>query len=841
MQINGNGFVQVNFNRLQKADNEKKNRFLLNQPAVTDTVTLSKTNVINKHQPVINMKKIGSALHVSFKGNMQNPVPEVETDAIQMRVRGVSAHQKGTAGASAVAKDDNVVRLANSQWKDGQQLEFKISKDRKGNDQIELGVPELGGMQKGVIGRVPDELVPDLKKLIKGRENQFRFELSNVISGNSKGAPTIGLRVNLKYTGHDERTKKEAEKVFTSFLDSKDANISKQVMLYQSPTSPEQVLGRIFKLEEQTNGPKAVAEIKTAIKTISEEINNPKNKNILIIGHCKPDGDTLGSVIGMKTAIKGAFPDRNIDCAVDDKIPGLFRDKMPGIEDVKRPYNPERIALVQNSIAKMEAGEKNAATEAQIQILKDELKDLQNPARLFDANPLNGEARKKYDLVIMLDVPTPKRFSGGFKEYIENSDKQIYIDHHPHKINEWMDAKNVTGVDMEKIHKNNLAFVSDMVPAATQLVTILADKAGILASTMKNSFEEARKFVASVITGTSTDTGSFTRTANLLPEHMEMSVKDRPNFAPEGNSKWLINELNANQTQQVDKKWLRDNIVFDVPDKAPIADGTEGKLSPRDKMLQYAIDGKAEFPEIGLGVVSVSYDQMTDIWNKSLKHDSEFTLLDVQNGFKYSEVMSALKADPTKVNDQRNPRDSQLQAEAKRMYQSPYNADKIAIMAIQDKKAGYVTENSEVASMNGIRLSFRSAECSDHAELLASIFDGGGHGGASGGRLDLPGIEIDSRLAVMIDGKPAQDAKQIYETARRNLDILHSKTLSPEEQRAQMTSMKVVIDEKNGQELPQLLASIVEEIRATQPAPEEQDVQTANNNKHVKQGKHRRK
>lgn len=50
----------------------------------------------------------------------------------------------------------------------------------------------------------------------------------------------------------------------------------------------------------------------------------------------------------------------------------------------------------------------------------------------------------------MLDIPTPKRFSGGFKDYIENSDKQIYIDHHPHKINEWIDAKETTGVDMEK-------------------------------------------------------------------------------------------------------------------------------------------------------------------------------------------------------------------------------------------------------------------------------------------------------------------------------------------------------------------------------------------------------
>lgn len=819
-QINGNSFNSLRFDQLKKS--EQTNKSYLNSKIVKDSVSFSKTD---NNAPIITTKQVGKALQVSFGGVMKNPMPLVtQTDAIQMKVRGVAAHQKGTAGAGPRAYDDNVVKLANSQWKDGQKLEYKFTTDKTGRDKIELGVPALGGVKKGCIGRVPDELVPELKDLIKGHESQYRFELSNIISGNSKGAPTIGVRVNLLYTGHDEKMKKQTEEVFSGMMDSKDKAISKQVMLYQAPTSPEQVLGRIFDIEAETNGPKAVEELKGAIGKISDEINNPENKKILIVGHCKPDGDTLGAVIGMKTAIQGAYPDREIDCAVDDKIPGLFRDKMPGIEDVKRPYNPDRIALVEDSIAKMKAGEQSSATKAQIQILESELADLQDSSRLFDDGPLKGEDRKKYDLVILMDVPTPKRFSGGFKDYIENSEKQIYIDHHPHKINEWIDAKDVTGVDMEKIHKNNLAFVSDMVPAATQLVTIIADKAGILGSTMKNSFEEARKFVSSIITGTSTDTGSFTRTANLLPEHMNMSVKDRPNFAPEGMSKWLINEVNANQTEKVDKKWLRDNIVFDVPDKAPVTEGKKGELSPRDKMLEMAIKGKHVYPDLGVGIVSVSYDDMCEIWEDSLKHDSEFTLLDVQNGFKYSEVMSALKADPTKVNAKGNPKDSPLQRQAKEMYSSKYDADKIAILAIQDKKAGFVTENSEVAEMNGIRLSFRSADCSDHAELLASIFDGGGHGGASGGRIDLPGVQIDSNLVVMIDGKPEYDTSKVLNMARHNLDVLHDVNLTPEQKREQMHEVKVAIDD-NGQQFPDLIAGLVKQIRATQPVPEDQPTQ----------------
>lgn len=819
-QINGSGLSSLRFTQLKKTTDV--NTSYLNLKAIEDSVSFSKT----EQKPAITMERMGSALHVSFGGQMKNPMPlETRTDAIQMKVRGVAAHQKGTEGAGPRARDNNVVKLADSQWKDGQKLDFRFTTDKRGNERLELGVPELGGVKKGGIGRVPDELVPDLKNLMKGHEKEFRFELSNVISGKSKGAPTIGLRVNLLYTGHNEKMREKTKEVFTGFMDSKDTSVSKQVMLYQEPTSPEQVLGKIFDIESQVNGPKAVEEIKGAITAISKEINDPKNQKILIVGHCKPDGDTLGSVIGMKTAIQGAFPDREIDCAVDDKIPGLFRDKMPGIEDVKRPYNPERIALVEQSIAKMEAGEQSAATKAQVQILKNELADLQDSSRLFDDGPLKGEDRKKYDLVILLDIPTPKRFSGGFKDYIENSDKQIYIDHHPHKINEWIDAKDVTGVDMEKIHKNNLAFVSDMVPAATQLVTIVADKAGILGNTMKNSFEEARKFVSSVITGTSTDTGSFTRTANLLPEHMEMSVKDRPNFAPEGMSKWLIDEVNANQTEKVDKKWLRDNIVFDVPDKAPIKEGGKGELSPRDKMLQMAVNGKHVYPELGVGVVSVSYDDMCEIWEDSLKHDPEFTLLDVQNGFKYSEVMGALKADPSKVNAQGNPKDSELQRKAKEMYSSPYDADKIAIMAIQDRKAGFVTENSEVAEMNGIRLSFRSADCSNHAELLSSIFDGGGHGGASGGRIDLPGVTIDSKLAVTIDGKVEYDIGKVMSMARHNLDVLHDVNLTPEQKREQMHEVKVTIDENQGKTFHELIADMVKDIRAHQPKPDNQPTQ----------------
>ena len=498
----------------------------------TDSVELSK-----KASP-ISVKREGNALHVSFMGKIQNPMETKATEdapAIQFRVRGVSKHQAGTEGASATAEDDSVVQLANSNWKEGDSLRAKEVKTRSGKS-IELSHPKFGA-----IGSVPEEMATVLMPIISKKPSDYRFELSNVIAGTSKGAPTIGLRASLKYVGNDKKEASKAADAFNSLLNSDDPKISKAVMVYQPEKSPQQVLERIFDVEGKENGLGRVREIKDAITNISNEINNPENKKILILGHCKPDGDTLGSVIAMKEALKAAFPDREIDCAVDDKIPGLFRDKMPGVEDVKRPYNPEKIETLEKNLGVLKALNTATAKE-QSKVLERDLAELKDPNNLFDPNPLQGKEKKKYDLVMTMDVPTPTRFSGAFKDYIEGSKKQIYIDHHPHRISEWQNAKAETGLDMDKIHKNGLALVCDAVPAATQLVTIVADKAGVLGKMFEKGGQAAKNFVASVITGTSTDTGSFTRTANLLPHHSAMPVQQRPNFFPEGMSTWLTNQ-----------------------------------------------------------------------------------------------------------------------------------------------------------------------------------------------------------------------------------------------------------------------------------------------------------
>ena len=56
-----------------------------------------------------------------------------------------------------------------------------------------------------------------------------------------------------------------------------------------------------------------------------------------------------------------------------------------------------------------------------------------------------------------------------------------------------------------------------------------------------------------------------------------------------------------------------------------------------------------EFYNFVMDVMTVDYDKMYDVFNSSLQQDPDITLLDVQNSFKYSEVLGALKSDPSET------------------------------------------------------------------------------------------------------------------------------------------------------------------------------------------------
>ena len=76
-------------------------------------------------------------------------------------------------------------------------------------------------------------------------KDDFKFELSNVIAGMTKGASTIGLRANLLYTGTDPEKRATVQETFHNILNNPEC--SKKAMLYQEKTSPDQILKLIFK------------------------------------------------------------------------------------------------------------------------------------------------------------------------------------------------------------------------------------------------------------------------------------------------------------------------------------------------------------------------------------------------------------------------------------------------------------------------------------------------------------------------------------------------------------------------------------------------------------------
>ena len=313
------------------------------------------TDVVSINKNTIGIERQGKNLHVSFTGNFANPVDT----GIQFKIAGVTRHQKGMGGAHAMATDDNLVKLAQSDWKDGQKLEYTYDETTK--------VITLKDSKYGEIGTVPTPVTEAFMNVINTDKNNFQFELTNVTGGVTSDFPIIAAKANLKYIGKDENVKANAQKAFNSMIDSKDAKVSTSVSAYQPNFSPKQVLERIFDVEGKRNGLGEVRKIKDAVDTIVKEINNPKNKNILVLGHCSPDGDTVGCVVGMTAALKGAYPDRVVDAAIDDDIPNSF-SKVPGVEDIKRPFNSRAVNSVKKNIAMLEKST-NPAAQKQIETL----------------------------------------------------------------------------------------------------------------------------------------------------------------------------------------------------------------------------------------------------------------------------------------------------------------------------------------------------------------------------------------------------------------------------------------------------------------------------------------
>lgn len=750
----------------------------------------------------ISVLKTGKSIHVSFSGRLQNPLENAET-GIQFKIAGVTTHQKGSPAAHRLATDDNLVKLAESDWKVGKELDYEINSDK---NVIELIDKDFGG-----IGNVPMPINEKLKELIAKDKENFKFELSNITGGVTSDFPIIAAKASLKYTGENSNLNEMAKEEFNNLINSSDSKISSSVEIYQPNFSPKEVLSKIFDIEGKRKGLGQVRKIKDAIDTIATEINNPKNKNILVVGHCNPDGDTIGCVLGMQAAIKGAFPERTIDMSIDDEIPNSFRN-LPGFNDIKRPFNEKAYNSVKKNIELLERNKDSQAAKNQIALLNQELEKLTDESKLFDPETVEGKNPKKYDLVIMLDTPIPGRTSSSFKPYFKNADKIIYIDHHPHKPAEWEQAEFKTGLDMDKICKDKLALVVDSIPAATQLVAVIADKASLLQKTFQNSADKAKQFVAGLIAGTQTDTANYKVQAAYHASETSLPQSEKATYYPEGMSNWLSTELDS-VGGGIDKKWMRENLFYELPNQT-----INDNVGPRDKVLEVSLKNREMNPEIGLGIVKVSYDEMKAILEDAQKIDKNVSMNDVYNGFKYSEILNALKAKPAFKKETTPP--ETLAAKAAQTYTSAYDDDRVVVLMTETQKQGTINKYSEIADKNLISLSIRSGGKSNAAQIIGALFGGGGHAAASGASILMKDLTFDSKLKVKINGVVEDDSKTIYDTLVKNINLSERGNISTKGKSLQKNRVELVMsDDDEGKTCSELINDITSEIRQKQKMP----------------------
>ena len=794
----------LNTNIPAVTDNKKVNNY---QPVKFGEIkdTFEASNPI-KNDKIIDINRVGKNLHVSFTGEFKNPIVK-EVPAVNFKVSGVMKHQKGSAGGRD-AIDDSVVQLAKSNWKEGKQFDYSIhiEENEKNGKIYKNKVIDIQDKDFGTIGSVPVTLTTKFAKLIESNPNEkdnFKFELTNVNGGVNSAFPTVGVEVAFKYTGKDEAVSKQTKDLFTSLIDSDKKTIASSVSMYEEPTSPKEVLERMFDVEGQKKGLGRVRELKTAIDTISKEINNPENKNILVIGHVKPDGDTVGCVLGMQAAIKGAYPDRTVDMAIDDEIPNNFA-KLPGVNNIKRPYNGFAVYQLEKNVELLERSDSDSAKE-QIKKLKKEEARLKDPERTFDAGAIDGKA-KKYDLVIMLDTPTPGRTSKNFKKYFETAGKTIFIDHHPHRENEWAKESKKLGLDLDKVKENNLFCVADTVPAATQIVTAIAEKAGLLGKMFKNSLESAKQFVAGITAGTLTDTCRFEKVASHDSKDYAKPVTQRPTYKPEGMTKWLYNELEKVGGGDIDKQWMRLNLDYELPNKRVKKDDGTFEAGPRDMVLEKSVKGRIMDSELGVGMITVSYEDMQEVYEVAKKQDKKVQMNDVYSAFKSSQALTSLKL-PGSVKEGAETMSAKGQAYS--TYKSPYDYDRLAVLITQNQKQGELNSNSQIADKNTYSFSFRSSGQSNLAQVAATLFGGGGHSQAAGGGISMKDLTLETPLKVMINGKEEKDFSKVF--AKVN-DVIAKKADSSE--------IKIEKAGKEGKSIPELIKAITAEMRKTQtPKP----------------------
>lgn len=347
------------------------------------------------------------------------------------------------------------------------------------------------------------------------------------------------------------------------------------------------------------------------VSNIISEIN--KATSILLVSHKSPDGDAIGGVLAMRAALE--LLGKKADCSIDDDIDGLYRHKLPGID-----------------------------------------KHLKKPSELLPG--------KKYDLVIVMDTPVPQRLGENVK-YIKSAGKVIFIDHHELKDDQWKNLKSVTGLDLEKIEKEHLAWVRPEMPAVSEMIGGLIFKL-LPEKTLHNMTTIQKQAIAKpLVAGMATDTEFFAKGEDQKVESM---------------AKYLMNWA------RFSKKWVCKNIYYHLPGPA------------LEKMHRHIKSGVSRDFDSSFASIQIPCDAFCDILDTARQYDKDVVISDVINELKYSGQFNALRKD--KVGS---------------------NVDRIAAILIERPVS--VSERNKKYT----EISLRSKEGTDYAERIAKQIGGGGH------------------------------------------------------------------------------------------------------------------
>lgn len=692
---------------------------------------------------------------VSFLGaaKIVPAVVEQSVPKIKMKVAAVSKFQ------------DAISEITQEDIKKHNKLDFVIEEEKK---HVKLIFKKTGKS----IGYVYEEVLHHLYEDIKKTPENFKFELTHLFE-KRKDTNNIGLIARVNYVGAE---KKKMNSVFDELIE--DLNCQGFTFESNAMKSPEDNIKKVLKYDELLHGSQAKLQTETTLNSIKNEILSPKNKNILVFGHDGPDGDCVGSVLLWENGIKLADSSKNVDCCLADRSPQLFNF----LKDIKKIKFANKSEVLKNIKKQITELKKDPTKQEEVELFE---KIAQNIKTNYKPLPRN----KIYDLVIITDTSTPERLGYDYSKHIGPNTKVIFVDHHQKRFGEWIKAKDKTKIDLEKSIEQNLVWVEDRVPAAAQLVAgilgrlnpkLNSEKAYNLYS--KNGQKRVENIAAAFLTGLQTDTSNFSRSANFVKEDAQLPAFLRPKYDPIGIAKWFSkitdhkitrNYIQKSLTKQEKKvKELKKFVQATLPDK-----------SRRDDVLQ-------------VNYAQLEPDYTKQLWKLAVIEDPTVTFKDILGAVKYSKAFRRLKKI---VVDKANP-------EAMN--------DPIAYVATQSAKKGEMDYNYRIAKNDSITFSFRSKKATEHAAIIGTLFNGGGHGAAAGGRIALENINFNTKLLVLVDNKIEKDSNVILKALMKNLD-LESSAIPEAEKNKLRTDVKVIQSPiaEEGQNVHELIASVVKEIR----------------------------